>query len=198
MQLLYCDGNGNVLGWCDSAQNLPATAYGAARVIPYDQPVTSLTRVGPPPPDPWKPSDGDFRRWGQPVETPAILIAYAGQCRWETSTAGISYTVASGAIPLATDRVSQALVGNLTQYAATVSGTTQIDFVQNGVHYPVLASEVPGMFAAINDQIQQGRTIEAACIADLNGATPTILTYADVDAKFSGLRARTLLSQKKT
>jgi hypothetical protein len=195
MQLLYCNSTaGTVLGWCDSAQNIVASAFGADRVIPFTQSVETLPRVGAPPSDPnWKPSMGDPRPFAQPTETPALLIAYAGQKRWEASTAGITYTVASGAIPLATDRISQSLIGDLLQYAASLSDqATQIDFTQDGVHYPVLASEVPGMFAAINDAIQQGRTIEANCIADQNSPTPTFLTYADIDAQFAALMGRGL------
>jgi hypothetical protein len=193
MQLLYCNSSlGTVVSSHDSAQNLSVSAYADAdRIIPYPDSVQSLPRVGALP-DGWTVEMGDQRPWAQPTETPALLIGFASQVRWETSTAGISYTVASGTIPLETDRVSQTLVGNLAQYAATLSDqSTQIDFTQNGIHYPVLASEVPGMFAAINDVIQQGRTIEAACIADLNSGSPTILTYADVEAKFTGVMAMT-------
>jgi hypothetical protein len=38
--------------------------------------------------------------------------------------------------------------------------------------------------------IQNARQIEGNCITDLKSATPTILTYADVDARFAGVRMR--------
>jgi hypothetical protein len=163
----------------------------AVRIIPYSGDVATLNRVGPVPDPPWQPSWGDTRPYAQPAETPAILIAYAAQVRWEVDTKGITFTAASGAIPVNCDRISQGLIGDLVQYAATVAGTTSIDFTQDGVHYALLASEVPTMFTQVYALIQQARTIEAACIADQNLATPTMLTYADIDNKFSGVFAAT-------
>ena len=196
MNLLYCS-NGAVLAWHDSEQQVFGSAYGdGIRVIPYDQPMATLPRVGPPP-SPFSPLMGDQRPYAQPTETTALLIGYSSQRRWETSTVGITFTAASGPIPLACDRVSQSLIGNLVQFAATLSPTDTIDFTQDGAHYPLQASEVATMFAAMNVQIQQGRTIEAACIADLNSATPTLLTYDDVDARFASLEAKTLRGDAK-
>ena len=198
MQLLYCS-NGVVIGVHGSEQQVTVGDYGAAgmRIIPYDQPLTTLTRIGAPPPPPWKPSQGDTRPYAQPTETPQLLIGYAAQVRYDISIAGVSFAAISGPVPLKCDRVSQSLVGNLVQYAATLSPTDPIDFTQDGIHYPLQASEVVALFAAINGLIQQARTIEAACIADQNLPTPTMLTYDDIDAQFASLESRTLRAAKK-
>ena len=185
MNLLYCL-NGVVLAYHDD-QDAPvaASAYGTGvQIIPYDQPMATLSRVGTAPTNPAQ----DTRPYAQPTETTALLLAYAAQVRFDTSTSGITFNAASGAIPVACDRISQMLIGNLASYAATLATSTAIDFTQNKVHYPLLASECATLFNAVNAFIQQCRTIEANCIVDLNSASPTILTYADVDAKFSGLR----------
>jgi hypothetical protein len=187
MQLLYCL-NGQVLGWHDSAQNIPASAYPAGTfVIPYAQSLATLPRIGTLPPPPWKASYGDPRPYAQPTETPQLLIAYAAQVRFDKSTKGFSFAAASGAVPVDCDRVSQTLVGNLANYAATLAPTTVVDFTQGGVHYTLTAAEVKTMFDQMQNRIQQARTIESQCIADLNLATPTIKTYADVDTRFAGL-----------
>ena len=196
-KLLYCR-NGAVLGTHDSDQQVLSSAYGDdVRIIPYDQSLPPLTHIGPVPPPPWKPSDGDARPYAQPTETPQLLIAYAGQVRYDISTAGISFTAISGPIPVKCDRVSQSLIGGLVQYAATLGQTDLIDFTQDGIHYPLQASEVAALFAAINSLIQQARTIEAACIADQNSSTPTMLTYDDIDAQFAALDATTVRGAKK-
>jgi hypothetical protein len=190
MNLLYCDANGAVVGWHDkSGPAVPLAAYATAvRIIPYDQPISALERIGEPPIT----VRGDTRPYAQPVETPQLLIAYTAQVRWNVTTAGFTFQAASGPVPVACDERSRAFVGDMTQYAATLAPATQFDFVQAGVHYPLQASECATLFAAMHDLIQQARSLEAQCIADLNAATPTLATYADVDAKFSGLLAKTL------
>jgi hypothetical protein len=184
MQLLYCDSSGTVVGTHDSGQQVEAGAYGSGiRVIPYDQPLSTLPRIGAAPVWP----ERDTRPYGQPVETPAVLRGYSAQARWEAVViAGITYNT----IAIKTDRVSQAQIASLAQYAGTVPGTTTIDFIQDGVHNQITATDAIAISNQISALIQQCRTIEAACIADLNSPTPTILTYADVDTRFAGV-ART-------
>jgi hypothetical protein len=188
MNLLYCL-NGVVLGMHDSLQNVLASSYGSGvRVIPYDQPMDSLPRIGVAPVYPVR----DTRSYGQPTETPAILIAFAAQVRFDTVTAGITWN----AIPVQTDRMSQLLISNLAQYAATLAPTTAIDFTQGGVHYTFQASQAAALDNAVSAFVQQCRTVEASCIADQNLATPTMTTYAEIEAQFSGLKSQTLLAGK--
>ena len=186
MLLLYCN-NSIVAGWHDVAQIVDPSQYGVGtRIIPYDQSLSTLIKIGTPPSDPRT----DMRTYGQPAETKALLLAYSAQVRWNTVTNGTTFTTAgSVAIPLHTDRESQALIANLAQYAATVAVTTAIDFTQDNIHYPITAQDAIDMNASLGSFIQQCRTMEASCITDLNSASPTIVTYADVDTKFTGLRA---------
>lgn len=197
MQLIYCANNGTddiVLGWHDDSQNVSASAYtapagsptGLVRVIPYPQAVSSLTKIGPPPvlgDNRFMSSFADTRPYAQPTETKQILLDFAAQVRWQTVVAGTTFN--SNLIH--TDRESQALIANLAAHAATLATTDPIDFTQDNVHYPMTAADVIALNTQINARIQQCRTIEAACIADLNSPTPTILTYADVEAKFAGV-----------
>jgi hypothetical protein len=179
--LLYCL-NGIVRGFHDSDQQIEASVYGdGVQVIPYDPPLSTLIRVGDPPVHPVR----DTRPYAQPAETTETLIAYAGQARWEAAGAGITFN----SIPVKTDRVSQALIGNLAQYtvSASLSPGANLSFTQDGVAYSITAQDAVDMNNQIVAQVQQCRAIEAACIADLTSASPTILTYDDVDARFAGL-----------
>jgi hypothetical protein len=180
--LLYCL-NGVVQGSHESDQQIDASTYGTGvRVIPYDAPLSTLDRVGAAPTLPQR----DTRPYAQPTETTQILTAYAGQARWEAvAVAGITFN----GIPVKTDRVSQTLISNLAQYvvSASISLTTVLDFTQGGVGYQITAQNAIDMNNQIVALIQQCRTIEAACITDLTSATPTILTYDDVDARFAGV-----------
>jgi len=180
--LLYCL-DGVVRGSHASEQQVDASVYGVGvRVIPYDAPLSTLDRVGTPPVYPAP----DKRPYAQPAETTATLTAYAGQARWEAVVvAGITFN----SIPVKTDRVSQTLIANLAQYvvSASVALTTAFDFTQDGIAYAITAQDAIDMNNQIVALTQQCRTIEAACIADLNSATPTILTYDDVDARFVGV-----------
>jgi hypothetical protein len=181
MQLLYCV-HGAVVAWHDSAQQVAGSAYGdGVRVIPYDQDIRTLPKFGPPPD-----SGPDTRPFAQPAETPQILIGFASQQRWETSTGGLVFNN----IPVNTDRVSQTLISALAQYAAGVNPNTPISFTQDGAAYPITAKDAIAMNNQITAAIQNGRAIEAQCIVDLTSATPTLLTYEDVEAKFATLRKK--------
>ena len=191
MQLLYCRG-GAVIGVHDSAQQVLGTAYGdGIRVIPYDQPLPTLTRIGDPPPPPWRPSDGDVRPYAQPTETPELLIAYAGQRRWEVGNGGVQWQQ----IPLNTDRVSQLLIGDLVQHSSGMNPNTMINFTQDGVAYTVKAKDVANMFSTFHTHLQSSRDIETACLYAIGDGA--ILTYDDVDAKFAAADAATLRGAKK-
>jgi hypothetical protein len=154
-----------------------ASLYGTGvRIVPYDQPLTTLPLVGTAPTFP----ERDTRPYAQPTETPHLLILFAGQVRFQTVVAGITWN----SIPVATDRMSQLLISNLAQYAATLVATTLIDFTQNGVHYQFQASQAADLNNQVSAFVQQCRTTEASCIADQNLATPTMTTYAEIEAKF--------------
>ena len=188
MKLLYCL-NGIVVGSHDSLSNVTAEAYGSGvRIIPYNPSMGDLQRVGPAPDKPAV----DTRQYAQPVETPEILQGFASQVRFNTVTAGITWN----SIPVHTDRMSQLLIGNLAQHAVTMTPTDMIDFTQDGVAYQFQAGDAADLNTQVNAFIQQCRTIEAQCLADLTSATPTILTYDDVEVRFAGLRSKTLRYKK--
>jgi hypothetical protein len=127
-----------------------------------------------------------MRPYQQPVETNHILIMYSSQCRYNYVTGGFSYTaIDSSVIPVATDRTSQMLLGNLAMYAQSLAPTDPIDFTQNNVHYPLTAQDVINMNNQFNTLSQKHRSTEASCLADLNSASPTLLKYEDVDGRFA-------------
>ncbi|HEY2243448.1 MAG TPA: hypothetical protein VGH47_04390 [Xanthobacteraceae bacterium] len=182
MNLLYC-ANGLVLGWHDdAAPPVPLASYGSGvRIIPYDQPIGSLSRVGPPPPDKYPLADP--RPYGQPTETPVLLKAYASQVRYNVTTAGVVEPISAQTIY--TDRMSQMLIGNLAIYAKTLAPTAAIDFTQANQHIAMTAQQVINLDTQISQLVQQCRSIEAQCFTDIDAAT--LATYDDVDARFAGV-----------
>jgi len=198
MQLLYCDASGVVVLTHDDT-DLPVSmaAYpSVVRIIPYDQPLATLPRLGPapvyPPPtqfDDVRKRPPDTRPYLQPVATKDILKVYAGQVRYSTVIAGFHFTAASGDIPVWTDRESYFLLSGLATWAASVAPSTPISFTQGASAYPITAGEAVALFDEFTVLIQDNRAIEAACIADLDSATPTITTYDDVDARFAAVTA---------
>lgn len=184
MNLLYCR-NGLVFAIHDDNQPyVDPAAYGdGTRVIPWSQPLSDLTLSGPdlspkyPPP-----------LYEQPDETPEILLAYAAQVRFNTSTHPINFTTGQGlVIPVKTDRQSAALVNNLATHARDLADDTPLHFTQDNIDYQITAKDAEDMFDQMIQQVQVARNVEADCIADLTSPTPTILTFDDVDAKFAGI-----------
>ncbi len=190
MLLLHCR-SGIVIAHHDSADHVAPDYGDDTRVIPYAASLATLARVGERPPWPWKPSMGDLRPYATPTETPELLIAYAGQKRWEVANAGIEWQ----AIPLKTDRVSQTLISNLAQYADSLNPNSMINFTQDGHAYTVKAKDATDMFVQFNAHLQKARDVETACLYDIENGI--ILTYDDVDARFAELDATTLRGMKK-
>jgi hypothetical protein len=193
MNLLYTK-NGIVLGWHDSQlASVPSTAYGTGvRIIPYAGAISDLNRVGTI--DTTLPPGQDPRQYAEPDPTPEILKAFSGQVRFDTVTAGITWN----SIPVKTDRVSQSLINGLAVHASTMTPTDMIDFTQDGIAYQFPASDAADLNNQVNAFVQNCRTTEAQCLADLGSASPTIATYADVEARFSGLKAKTLAAKQGT
>ena len=187
MNLLYCDANGVVIVIHDDANPyVPPTNYPTVvRIIPYDQPMSNLQKVGPPPPDNSFPSR-DTRPYQQPDPTTALLKLYSGQVRFSYTLKGFVFTAASGAVPVWTDRVSYSLINSLATWITTATpAPTTVNYTQGGDHYVLTAAEATAMFNQFTAFVQKYRNEEATCIADLVSASPTILTYADVDARFA-------------
>jgi len=192
MLLLYCKDAIVLNIHDDTAPAVPKSGYGdGVRIIPWSGLIGDLQKVGSPPSPPF--IDGsrnpDTRPWAQPTETPAILLGYAAQVRYETSTKTLNFTTsASATIPLNTDRISQTLINNLAAYARTLAPTDPVSFTQDNIAYDITAQDAINISAAIAEQIQAARDVEANLIADLKSPTPTTKTYDDVDAAFASLR----------
>jgi hypothetical protein len=189
MNLLYCQNGVVVATHDDQAAPVPASVYGdGVRIIPYDQPLLTLAKVGDPP----AARERDMRPFAEPDPTPAILTGYSSQVRFDTVTAGITWQD----IPVKTDRISQLLIANLATFAATLAPADNVDFTQDSVAYQFQAREAEDLNNQVNAFVQQCRTTESACLADLSSGSPTIQTYDDVDAKFATLKAKTLRAKK--
>jgi hypothetical protein len=188
MQLLYYI-DGVLQGVHDSFQNIFAIeTYGVGtRVIPYQGSLAALPRVGPP--NAWEVEGTDTRPYGEPFATPDILIGYSSQVRFDTLNAGVMYA----SIPVASDRVSQMLIGNLKLHADTLAPTDVIHFIQQTIVTDITAADVNPMLQTVQTFQQEVRTIEANIINDLRSATPTIHTYDEIDALFEPALARTVL-----
>jgi hypothetical protein len=178
MILLYCDKVAAVvLAVHEDIDGILKSAYGAnARIIPWPNPLNSLAQ-----------ETTGYKRYIQPTETPTILRTYAAQLRWEHSVSGISFVAASGTIPVNTDRTSQTLIDSMASRASTLAPTTVLNFTQSNVLYKITAQEVITLSNQIGAHVQAARDAEAVCLTDLALATPTILTYADVEARFAGV-----------
>jgi hypothetical protein len=184
MNLAYCQ-NGQVVAQHPDDQNVPASAYGTGtRIIPLPADVVLVRDSSWPAPPAGTP---DSRPFLQPTETKELLLGYAAQIRFQASVKGISFTAASGVIPVHTDRESQTLINNLATYAPSGGPTTAMTFTQDNVQYAITHQEAINMFNAVLAFVQSCRDIEGQCITDLNSVTPTILAYADVDARFSSV-----------
>jgi hypothetical protein len=194
MLLLYCQ-NGIMVCSHDDSQNVLASAYGdGTRVIPWPSGnLNELERVGElPPPEIMMGSNVDPRPFAQPAETPEILLGYAAQQRWEVSTQGVTFSPMSraGSIEADTDRISQSLMSSLAQYAATLNRDDPISFTQNNASETITAGDAIDLFNQMLAQVQAARAIEAECISDLTSGSPTLKTYEDIEAKFTGARRK--------
>jgi hypothetical protein len=195
MQLLYCkDGLVHAVH-DDAAAAIHPSVYftggGAVRVIPWPDPLWTLTKVGTAPGPGWGgfPTP-DTRPYAEPTETPDILKRYAAQQRYQAVAGGLDFPAASGTVPVKGDRMSWMLIGNLAHYAGTLQPTDIVNFTQDNIDYPLTAAECQTLFLQFSQLLETCRSEEATCLADLNSATPTIKTYADVEARFTSVAGR--------
>ena len=112
------------------------------------------------------------------------LSAYAAAKRYALETGGI---VVAGA-PIATDRQSQAMVGNAYTYvqvsgAATVSYKTAAGFVT------LTADQIKAVALAVGAHVQACFAAEDRVDASIHANPATITTLAQVDAAFASLAA---------
>ena len=140
----------------------PLSAYpGATVVLPYAGEARATDLLGKP--------------------APAIdLAAYAAARRYEVETGGITV----GGSEVATDRVSQAMIGNAFSYvqasgAETVSYKTAAGFVT------LTAEQIKGVALAVGAHVQACFDAERSIEVGLTASPPTITTIAQVDKAFA-------------
>jgi hypothetical protein len=171
MNLLYCSGS-TVIGWQDSSQNIPASAYGSnITVIPWTAPISTLSRIGP------APAKGpDTRQYATPVLNTAQLITYAQYKQAMLAAGGITVD----GVMCGTDTASLVLLEGV-KTLATEDGSLTFQWVEdNGTVVTLTAAQGIAIFEAVHTFIQATFTACAAAIVNINNGTYT--TTAQIDA----------------
>ncbi|MCJ2144277.1 DUF4376 domain-containing protein [Methylobacterium sp. E-066] len=168
---LYCKPAGDgltVLAVHADGDTSPLAAYsGATIVLPYAGTERPADLLGKAP--------------------PAIdLSAYAAAKRFAVETGGV--TVAGAAI--ATDRDSQAMIGNAYAYVyCQASGAASVSYKSKAGFVTLTADQIKAVALAVSAHVQACFQAEDAVDAALAATPPTITTLAQVDAAFASLAA---------
>jgi hypothetical protein len=112
----------------------------------------------------------------------ADLAGYAAAKRYAVETGGI--TVAGARI--ATDRVSQAMIGNAFAYVQA-SGAATVSYKTDGGFVTLSADQIKVVALAVGAHVQACFAAEDAVDAGIHATPPTITTGAQVDAAFASL-----------
>ncbi len=172
MNLLYCSGS-TVLGWHDSSQNVPASAYGSGiTVIPWTSSLSTLSKIGPAPSNPRL----DARPYATPVLNGPQLIAYAQLKQDVLAIGGISV----GGVKCSTDAYSLTLLQGANSLALASPSMTFQWVQSDGTLTTLTAAQINTMFIAVSSFLQDTFMACAAVIALINSSTYT--TTAQVDA----------------
>lgn len=166
---LYCKsvaGTLVVAGTHEDGQSVDPAAYGEGVVVlPYGGPLTAADLLGRP--------------------VPAIdLPGYAAAKRFAVETGGI--TVAGARI--ATDRQSQAMIGNAFAYVQA-SGAGQVSYKTAAGFVTLSVDQIRSVALAVGAHVQACFMAEDGVDAALHASPPTITDIAGVDAAFAGLGA---------
>lgn len=105
------------------------------------------------------------------------LIAYAAAKRFAVETGGI---VVGGAT-VATDRVSQAMIGNAFAYVQA-SGADSVRFKAASGWVTLSADQVKALALAVGAHVQAAFAAEDDLDAAINASPPTVTTTAQIDA----------------
>lgn len=117
-----------------------------------------------------------------PAPTAAALTTYAAAKRYTVETGGI---VVNGAA-IATDRESQAMIGNAYAYVQA-SGAASVSYKTTAGFATLTAEQVKAVALAVGAHVQACFAAEDAADAAINASPPGIATYAQVDAAFAAL-----------
>lgn len=109
--------------------------------------------------------------------TSADLVAYAAAKRYAVETGGI---VVDGDT-IATDRDSQAMIGNAFAYV-TASGAVSVRFKAASGWVTLSAGAVKQLALAVGAHVQAAFAVEAEIDAAISASPPTITTTDQIDA----------------
>lgn len=112
----------------------------------------------------------------------ASLQAYAAARRYAVETGGI---LVNG-LAVATDRISQAMIGNAYAYVQ-VSGAASVSYKTGAGFVTLSADQIKVVALAVGAHVQACFKAEDDADAALGATPPTITTLAQVDAVFAPL-----------
>lgn len=112
----------------------------------------------------------------------ATLQAYAAAKRYAVETGGI---LVNGA-PIATDRVSQAMIGNAYAYIQA-SGAASVSYKTSAGFATLTADQIKAVALAVGAHVQACFKAEDDADAAISASPATITTAAEVDALFAAL-----------
>lgn len=107
----------------------------------------------------------------------AELIAYAAAKRFAVEAGGITV----GGAKIATDRDSQAMIGNAFAYV-TASGAASVRFKAASGWVTLTADQVKALALAVGAHVQAAFAVEDDLDAAINASPPTVTTTAQIDA----------------
>lgn len=169
---VYCK-DGIALAWHADGVGVPAGEYppGAQRFIVADG--TVLERIGDPPTVDGAPDN-------RPFKAPDInLAAFAGQCRWERETSGVTVV----GIPIATDDRSKLLIMGCRVAAMADAAWTTTWFASDGSTHILDAPTMIAVSDAVAAHVADCFAVYSLVVAGISGGT--ITTPAQVEDAFA-------------
>jgi len=115
-----------------------------------------------------------------PPPTAAELSIHAADRRYAVETGGITVNGA----PIATDRVSQAMIGNAYAYVQA-SGAASVSYKTAAGFVTLTADQVKAVALAVGAHVQACFKAEDDVDAAINASPPTLTTVAEIDAAFA-------------
>lgn len=116
--------------------------------------------------------------------TVAELVAYAAAKRYAVETGGIAVQ----GTQIATDRESQAMIGNAFAYVQAASAAS-VSYKSLAGFVTLTADQIKGVALAVGAHVQACFEAEANAFAKITAKKPTITDMAAVDAAFASLTA---------
>lgn len=110
------------------------------------------------------------------------LLAYAAARRFAAETGGGFLD----GVPIATDRDSQSMIANTVAYLAA-SGETSVRFKGRSGFVTLTADQLTSIAKAVGAHVQACFATESALDAAITAASPTVTSFAQIDAAFAAL-----------